>query len=355
MPSYRTGTVRVVLGDRPGLQRVEIDLAGGARSRAYVLTEVIGTVDVGDEVVVNTTAIELGLGTGGWHVVHWNLGRREWSSAGPGHIMKLRYTSLQADTGAVEELEAGTLAEADDLEGAPVVACGLHSQVPCVAAAVKAARPDARIAYVMTDGAALPMALSELVASMVEGGLLDTTITAGQAFGGAREAVNVPSALVAARRVDAADVIIVGMGPGVVGTATRLGYSALEVGAILDAADLLGGRPVAALRYSLADQRLRHQGVSHHSCTALRLATHARASIGIPRGDHEARVRADLDAAGLADRHRLVTVDDPDVPALLALRRLHVTSMGRGPADDPGFYAVAGAAGTLAARLLDPA
>jgi hypothetical protein len=352
MPSYRTGSVRVILGDRPGLQRVEVAFPGGARSRAYVLTDVTGAVAVGDDVVVNTTAIELGLGTGGWHVVHWNLSRSEWSSPGPGHIMKLRYTSLQADTGAVEELEAGALAEADDLEGTPVIACGLHSQVPCVTAAVKAARPDARVAYVMTDGAALPMALSELVVSMLDVGLLDTTITAGQAFGGRHEAVNVPSALVAAKRVESADVIVVGMGPGVVGTATRLGFSALEVGSILDAVDLLGGRPVAALRYSLADPRLRHQGVSHHSCTALAIATHARAGIGVPRGAHEARVRADLDAAGVADRHRVVAVDDPDVPALLALRRLHVTSMGRGPADDPGFYAVAGAAGTLAAQLV---
>ena len=349
MPSFRTGTVRAIVSERAGLQRVELDLDGG-RSRAYVLTDVIGRCDVGDDVVVNTTAIELGLGTGGWHVVHWNLSRREHRSPGPGHIMKLRYTSLQADTGSVEELEAGVLAEADDLEGMPVVACGLHSQVPCVAAAVKEARPDARVAYVMTDGAALPMALSDLVASMCDAGLVDATITAGQAFGGRHEAVNVPSALVAARRVERADVAIVGMGPGVVGTATRLGFSALEAAAILDAADRLGGRPVATVRFSLADERLRHQGVSHHTTTALRHAP--RSTIGVPRGAYDQRVRDDL--GDLADQHRLLAVDDPDVPALLAVRHLHVTSMGRTARDDPGFYAVAGAAGTAAAALTLP-
>jgi len=347
MPSFRSATVRALISERVGLQRVETD-AG----RAYVLTELIGPVAVGDRVVVNTTAVELGLGTGGWHVVHWNLSRDEWRAAGPGHVMKLRYTSLQSDTGSIEELDAGSLAEADDLDGMPVVACGLHSQVACVAAALKHAAPEARIAYVMTDGAALPMALSDLVASMREADLVDVTFTAGQAFGAEHEAVNVPSALVAARRVAGADVAIVAMGPGVAGTATKLGYSALETGPELDTADLLGGRPVAALRFSMADPRLRHQGVSHHTRTALSLATRSRVTIGVPRGGWEARVMADLDAAGLLDRHRVVSVDDPNVPDLLAQRDLRVTTMGRGPEDDPGFYAVAGAAGTVAAGLL---
>jgi hypothetical protein len=344
MPSYRTATIEEILAERHGLQRV---LADG--ERAYVLTGLIGPVDVGDRVVVNTTAVEWGLGTGGWHVVHWNLSRDEWHEQGPGHVMKVRYTSLQVDTGSVEELEAGALSEADDLAGLPVVTCGLHSQVPCVAAAYRHHRPDSRIVYVMTDGASLPLALSELVADMRRTGLIDVSITAGQAFGGDHEAVNVPSALVAARHIEGADLVIVGMGPGVMGTATRLGYSAIEVGAVLDSVELFGGRPYAALRFSLADPRLRHQGVSHHSRTTLSRATHARATIGVPRGLYDARVRADLDGDGLADRHRVVAVDDVDIPARLIERGLAVTSMGRGYADDPGFYAVAGAAGSAVA------
>jgi hypothetical protein len=352
VPSFRTGRVLALLDERPGLQRVEVTLGEGGRSRAYALTAHVGPLEVGDDVVLNTTAIELGLGTGGWHVVHWNLSRTEWRAPGPGHVMKARYTSVQADTGAAEELHAGDLADADDLEGMPVVVCGLHSQVPCVAAALRAAEPDARIAYVMTDGAGLPMALSDLVPAMTGAGLLDGTVTAGQAFGGDHEAVNVPSGMVVAKRLHRADVAIVAMGPGVVGTATRLGFSALEVGPILDAVEWLGGRPVACLRFSLADPRLRHQGVSHHTRTALGLATRARATIGVPRGAYEHRVRADLSGDGLTDRHRLVTVDDPDVPSLLSRAAIHVTSMGRGPKDDPGFFAVAGAAGTAAATMV---
>ena len=98
MPRFVTRTVISILDERPGLQRVELDDG----SRAYVLTALIGPVADGDDVVVNTTAVDLGLGTGGWHVVHWNLSRRGWDAPGPGHVLKLRYTSLQVDSGVAE-------------------------------------------------------------------------------------------------------------------------------------------------------------------------------------------------------------------------------------------------------------
>lgn len=352
MPSFRTGKVLRLLEERPGLQRTEVDLGDGPE-RAYVLTQLTGRVEAGDPVVVNTTAVELGLGTGGWHVVHWNLARDEWSERGPGHIIKGRYTSLQADVGSTEEhLEA--LAEAESVDGMPVVAAALHSQVPAVAVAVREARPDARIAYVMSDGAGLPIAMSDLVAALRDRSLLDATITYGHAFGGDYEAVSVYSALVVARHVAAADVAVVAMGPGIVGTNTRLGFSGLEVGPILDAAVGLGGVPIACLRISFADPRPRHYGLSHHSATALRLATRARVVVPVPRlgGAQEARVRHDLQAAGIDERHDLVYVEPPDVLALFARYGLDIVSMGRPAADDPALFLSAAAAGTLAARRI---
>src|SRR4029453_17768886 len=118
MPSFRSGKVTTLLMERPGLQRVEVDLGEG-NERAYVLTQLTGTVAVGDRVVVNTTAVELGLGTGGWHGVHWNLERERWAERGPGHIIKGRYTSLQADVGSAEE-HLEELAEGESIEGTPV-------------------------------------------------------------------------------------------------------------------------------------------------------------------------------------------------------------------------------------------
>lgn len=349
MPSFRSGVVQRVLDERPGLQRVEVDLGAGAE-RAYVLTQLTGDVAPGDRVVVNTTAVELGLGTGGWHVVHWNTARDSWSSRGPGHVIKARYTSLQADVGSAEE-HAGQLAEVETVDGMPVVAAPLHSQVPAVAAAFKDRRPDARLAYVMTDGAGLPLALSDLVHALCARGLVDTTVTYGHAFGGDHEAVSVFSALAVARHVAGADAAVVAMGPGIVGTNTRLGFSGMEVGAVLDAAHALGGVPIAALRASFADPRPRHLGVSHHTTTALRLACRERVLVALPLvgGAEERRLRADLAAAGIDRRHEVVEVAAPDVLALFARHDLEVESMGRPAAADPVLFQAAAAAGALAA------
>lgn len=353
MPSFRTATVSAILSERPGLVRAEVAVHGGDDARAYAVTDLVGPLAVGDEVVVNTTAVELALGTGGWHVVHWNLSRGAFAKPGPGHIMKLRYTSLQTDTGSAEERRADVLADARGLDGMPVVVGGLHSQVPSVAVALAAAGGgDLRVAYVMTDGGALPLALSELVPAMVRARLVVGTVTAGHALGGDHEAVNVPSALVVARHVLGADVAVVAMGPGSVGTGSALGYSALEVAPALDAAERLGGRAVAVCRFSLADGRPRHQGVSHHTTTALQLTAASPVTIGVPEGPHAGRVRGDLAAAGLVERHALVDVADPGIPELLAASGLTVTTMGRGPDDDPAAFAVAGAAGTVAATLV---
>jgi hypothetical protein len=317
------------------LQRIETTLG-----RAYALTDLTGPVAVGDEVVLNTTAVDLALGTGGWHVVHWNLTRRGWAAPGPGHIMKLRYTSLQRDTGAGEE----SLGLDADLAGMPVVSCTVHSQVAGVVAAVRSIRPEARIAYVMTDGAALPLAISDLVADLVDRDLLAGTITAGHAFGGDIEAVTVPSALLLARAAWAADVSVVSMGPGVVGTGTGLGTTATEAATACDASSALGGHPILAVRASSGDARERHQGVSHHVEAVLRLV---RSPVTLPLP----REGVELPATAGADHHRVERVEVPDMAAVLDSFGLRVTTMGRSPADDPLFFATAGAAGVVAARF----
>ena len=154
VPTFRTATVTALLEERPGLQRVDTDLGRGLRRSPSSSA----TVAVGDRVVVNTTAVELGLGTGGWHVVHWNTSRDVLEDPGPGHIMKLRYTSLQVDAGATEEH--------GDAPRPTSAACrwssgSLHSQVPGRGGRDQGTpHPTPRVAYVMTDGAALPIAIS---------------------------------------------------------------------------------------------------------------------------------------------------------------------------------------------------
>ena len=333
MPSFVTATVAEILSERPGFQRIRLD--DGAA--AIVLTELTGPVAAGDDVVVNTTAVELGLGPGGWHIVHWNLARREWRQEGSGHIMKLRYTSLQADVGAAEEHQPAT--GWPDLGGRPVVLCSLHSQVGVVAAVLADLVPEARVAYVMTDGGALPLALSDLVADLRDRGLLDVTVTAGHAFGGDHEAVTFPSALDVAIRIAGADIVVAGMGPGVVGTGSSLGTTALELAPAIDAVAALGGVPIVAARTSAADARLRHAGLSHHTTTALKLAARP-AVVAHAEG---------TEAFSVPDPHEQETVAVPSVAETLARHRLDVRSMGRGPAEDPLFFATTAAAAVLAA------
>jgi len=337
MPSFRTVTVTELISERPGLARVRVTSDDHGDERAYALTDLTGPVAVGDEVVVNTTAVDLGLGTGGWHVVHWNLARRSWSRPGDGHIMKARYTSIQHEMAVAEE----TGGAADALGGVPVVACSLHSQVGVVAAVLGHLRPDLRVAYVVTDGGALPLALSDLVVQLRERDLLVGTVTTGHAFGGDHEAVAIPSGLAVAVGALAADVVVAGMGPGVVGTGSRLGFTGLDQATALDAAAWLGGRPVMCLRASSGDARDRHQGVSHHSLTVLD-ATRSGVEVPVPVG---------LPPVVGPARHTVVEVDGPEVTAVLARADLRITTMGRGPDTDPLFFQVAAAAAVHAAKL----
>jgi hypothetical protein len=341
VPAYRTRRVVSILSERPGIQRVLLD----DDQRAYAITQLTGTVAEGDDVVVNTTAVDLGLGTGGWHVVHWNLSRSELDQPGGGHIMKLRYTSLQADTGAAEERHPDI---PSTLDGIPVVVCSLHSQMGVVAAAfaAEAAAQRRRLAYVMTDGAALPIALSDLVHDLRAKDLLCGTVTAGHAFGGDCEAVNIPSALIIARHVLRADAIVVSMGPGVVGTGTALGTTALEIGPALDAAAALGGTAILCARASDGDARERHRGISHHTRTAVTLLAGRPFVMAVPASD------GDLARQLRHPQAETQAVGVPDPAAMLDGLGLRVTTMGRGPLEDPLFFRFAAAAGVVAARRL---
>lgn len=355
MPTFRRGRVTEIIDERAGLQRVRVSISGGASPEpSYVLTDLTGPVAEDDEVVVNTTAVDLGLGTGGWHFVHWNLSRDSWSSPGSGHIMKLRYTSLQADTGCAEEHET-VLRDVTSLDRMPVAHCALHSQLAGFTTAFKERAPDARLAYVMTDGAALPLALSNLVAELREKGLLDVTVTCGHSFGGDYDAINVHSGLAVARHVAGADAVVAAVGPGIVGTNTALGHTGLDAGMVLDAASGLDGDPIAALRVSFADERERHQGVSHHSQTALGITCRSRATVAVPAvgGVEEERIRADLKTAHVDERHDLAATDPGDVLGRFAHHGLSVSSMGRPAADDPVLHACGAAAGLITAERVE--
>lgn len=323
--SLRRGVITAVLERHPELVRLEVD---GLPCVAY--PRLTGPVEEGDDVVVNEQARLLGLGSGGFDVLHANLTRGLGLAAEPGaHVMKLPYTPLQAAVRHAEE--DGELAA--DLGGLPVVCCTLHSQLAPVCAGLA---PDLRVAYVQLAGGALPVSLSDAVRALKAARRLEIAVAAGPTLDGDVSCVTVASALawIAAQGYDAA---VCAVGPGIAGTASAFGHGAIAAAEAANAASALGGRSVLAVRYSDADERVRHRGVSHHT----------RAALGLCLGDVAVAWPAGLDAPGwLSGR------DDVDVSGWReACAGLPLAHMERGPDDDPWFFAAAYAAGRLAREL----
>ena len=305
--SLRRGRVTAIRERHDGLVRLEVD---GVACVAF--PQLTGPVAEGDEVLVNVQARELSLGSGGFDVLHANLTRGLDLPPEPGaHVMKLPYTSLQAAVRHAEEDDP----LAGSLEGMPVVCCSLHSQVAPVAAALA----GLRVTYVQMPGGALPVSLSDTLRVLKERGLVETTVAAGACVEGDVACVTVASAFAWARAAGFA-VAICSIGPGIVGTGTRLGHGGLAAAEAASVAAALGGVPVLAARVSGADERDRHRGVSHHTRSILELAPQARVG---------------EDGAGWRD----------------ACEGLPLDHMGRGPDDDPSFFEAAYAAGKLARSL----
>jgi hypothetical protein len=323
--SLRRGTVTAVTERLDGLVRLEVD-----DRPCIAYPRLTGPVALGDEVVVNVQALELGLGSGGFDLVHVNLTRGLDLPAEPGaHVMKLPYTPLQhAVRHAEEEIELP-----DDLIGMPVMCCSLHSQV---APACAGLGPGPRIAYVQLPGGALPVSLSDTVRALRDHGLVEVSIGVGPCFDGDAACVSTASALAWAAE-QGFDAVVCAVGPGIVGTASPWGHGGLAAAEAVVAARSLGGKAVLAVRYSGADVRDRHRGLSHHTRAVLTLV--GKAEVGWP--------------SGLEQPEGLGPVNEIDVSGWEeACAGLPLSHMGRGPAEDPSFFAAAFAAGRLARALL---
>ncbi|MFI7576824.1 DUF3866 family protein [Micromonospora sp. NPDC049497] len=360
MVRWRTGTVRALRREWTGAVELDVDLSDGTPMRALAYPALVGRPEPGDRVLLNAGALLMGLGTGGYALVVALPDRlppdpaQALDTREAGHLVKARYTPLQPILLGVDE-EASphhdVLATADDLAGLPVVTADLHSALPAILAGIHADAPDARVAYLLTDGGALPAWFSRTLAGLR--GHLVGTVTVGQAFGGDLEAATLHTGLLAARHVLHADVAIVAQGPGNLGTGTRWGFSGVAVGEAVNAIGTLGGRPVGSLRISDADPRPRHLGVSHHSLTAYGRVALVGADLVVPDGLDPALAGAvDAALAPLAARHALVRVPTDGLDAALRASPVGLSTMGRGLDADHAYFLAAAAAGRHAAHLL---
>ncbi len=358
MITWRSGTVVAERRAWAGARELEVRLAdGGDVVAALAYPDLVGEPEPGDRVLLNTSALDLGLGTGGFALVVAIPDRLPEDPVGPGHLVKARYTPLQTTVLGVDEQDSThhvLLKDADGLDGLPVVVADLHSALPAVVAGIRAGRPGATVAYVATDGGALPLAFSRTVAALREADWLAGTVTVGQAFGGDLEAVTVHNGLLAAALVLRADVVVVTQGPGNLGTDTRWGFSGVAAGEVVNAVAALDGRPVASLRVSQADPRVRHRGISHHSLTAYGRVALAAADVVVPDLPEPwgSTVRAQAELLG--GRHRLVNQRLDGLEDALRASPVTLSTMGRGYDDDPASFLAAAAAGRHAAELVSP-
>ncbi|MET0558468.1 MAG: DUF3866 family protein [Solirubrobacterales bacterium] len=344
----------VVVSSEPLL--VEI---GGKRRPAWADTTLLGEMREGDEVVVNVAAVELGLGSGGFDVVHVNLTRGlDASPGGDQHVIKLNYTSIQHPVEPVErELRffrsamrtKGTTTPAG--AGMPTLVLPLHGHLAPAAWAAAQALPGIRVGYVQTGGGALPGSLSRDVATLRERGLICGQVAAAPAYGGEHEALSTAGALDAAVHDLGWDAAIVGPGPGIIGSDTALGHGGMTALDSAHAALALGLPTLISPRLSAADSRERHRGVSHHTLTVLEMLL-APVVVAVPEAGAASSLAMGEESAealksAATSRHRLI--EAPADLAAYATSGLPTTTMGRTHEQDALFFAAPLAAGSALA------
>lgn len=334
---------------------------GGERRRAWADEVLLGPMRDGDEVVVNVAALDLDLGSGGFDVVHVNLTRGlEGDGVAGEHVMKLNYTPLQHPVAPVEGSGRPSpamreqSASRSSRTAVPVLVLPLHGHLaPAAWAAAEAVQRSGdrpvghvlRVGFVQTAGGALPGSLSRDVVELRERGLLCGHVTAAPAYGGEHEALSTVGAIDAAVGQLGWDAVIVGPGPGIIGSETEYGHGGVEAANSAHAALSLRLPTLISPRMSSSDPRERHVGLSHHTHTVLELLL-AGVEVAAPE-DYEDVVAELRTVAG--DRHRL-RLAPADLDGYSACD-LPTTTMGRSLREDPLFFAAPLAAGTVLAGV----
>lgn len=340
------GTVVQVVEKRTGMQLLEVLIAEtGHTERAVSFAHEEHAI--GENLLVNTTAVRLQLGTGGYHLVVGKADQMTEQDLMPtkwGHVMKLRYSPWQLAIDAVEEQASpyhDLFVRHDlSLEGTPVVIGELHSLLPATVLALKQNDPQAKIVYVMPDGASLPISLSGHVHQLQKAGFLAATITTGHAWGGDHEAVTIHSGLLAARHVENADIIVCILGPGVTGTGTPYAFSGIQLAEVIHAVSALGGFPLLIPRISFADPRRRHHGISHHTTAILSRFALRPVVLSMPQvgNQYDTILEQQIVSLQRLDKHVIIRGMVADMNRISSMEREYgatFTTMGRSWQEDP--------------------
>ena len=357
MLSYKEASIVKIYEEDENITYVEVEI-DGSNWKAINYNKLTGKVNIGDTVIVNTTAVELSLGTGGLHFVIFNYSNESKNTEGQGHIMKLRYTPQQIRCLAAEE-ENSPYHEAflnfKSLDGHLFILGSLHSMLAPIVAIMKYLDEDIKINYIMTDGGSLPIDFSNTVRDLKSKKLIENTITIGHAFGGDLECTNIYTGLIAAKEILKGDISIITMGPGIVGTGTKYGFSGIEQGYILDAINTLGGTALFVPRISFKDSRERHKGISHHTKTVLSEVAKTSGTVIFPILDEDKfnLIKNQIELLDLYDKHNIIYRTGDNIGDAMEKYQLDIKTMGRNFNNDREYFLTLGAVGNYAIEFLN--
>ncbi len=342
MISYENAIAKSIISEDETTVVVELDIDNKIK-KALAYKNITGEVKVGDRLVVNTTAGDMSLGTGGQHFIIYNYNQEKLKAKDDGHIMKLRYSPYQVKVMATEEEESPfheQIKNFKSLDGHPVIVATLHSMLAPIAASLKYLNSDLKINFIMTDGAALPINFSNTVKDLKNKGILNQTITIGHAFGGDFEAINIYTGLIISKEIADADITIVAMGPGIVGSGTEFGFTGVEQGINIDAVNNLRGKAIFVPRISFADKRDRHYGISHHSLTVLNKIINTKSTVVLSnlKSEKLEYINGQISTIFNDKRYKIIYKDPLNIEKILDYYKLNVKTMGRGIHEDLEYF-----------------
>lgn len=356
MFNMKIGKVNQIFDGTDRTTELIVDI-NGKKEKAIAYRRLTNELHIGDEVLLNTTAVDLNLGTGGYHFIVCNLSNITKESKSQGHIMKLRYTPLQVKVNTCEEqgsIYHSIFKEFESLDSMPILVGELHSIIAPLTVVLKNLNKNMKICYIMTDGGALPIDFSKTVNRLKQSNYIDKTITIGHAFGGDLECINIYNGLIAAKKVAKCDIAIVAMGPGIVGTDTPYGFTGIEQGKIIDAINDLGGMPIFIPRISFNDKRSRHYGISHHSLTILSKVVKTKALVGIPKFqfNKNTTIENQIEEYNINLKHDILFLEDDDIINIIKASDIPMSTMGRNVNDDLEYFLTIGVNAKLANKYL---
>lgn len=355
MISYENGIVKSIEKKYEDVTWIQVEIKNKI-SKAINYNQITGEIELGDRVVLNTTAVNLTLGTGGQHFVMYNHSNPSKKLNGKGHIMKNRYTPNQMRFLTVEEEDSpyhDSIKNFKTLNKHPVIIGTLHSMLAPIAAMMRYNKKDIKINYIMTDSGALPIGFSNTVRDLKNKEIIDNTITIGHAFGGDFECTNIYTGLITSKEILKGDLTIITMGPGIVGTGTKYGFSGIDQGTQIDAVNTLGGNPIVVPRISFKDQRDRHNGISHHSITVLKEIAKTKSNVVLPKlkKENNNKIKKQIDKNDLNKKHNLIFENTEGIEEALDFFELDVKTMGRNIHSDYEFFQTFGAVGNYVLKL----